>query len=137
MHDNRSGNFLDEIPAEAYCSIYPELRTLYNKGIKNSTLIDEKSPTALWILQLAQQVKSHSSKRVFFMDNFYTHHTLASVLKHVTDDKARVIGTIKFTNVDGTNRKFLKIAIERLKDAPRGRWMLVRAYDRVDDLKKL
>ena len=105
MNDNRSGNFSDETPAEAYCSIYPQLKTLYNRGLKDSKIIDEKSPTALWILQLTQQVKSHTSKRVFFIDNFYTRHTLASVLKHVTDEKGRVIGTIKFTNVDGTNRK--------------------------------
>ena len=59
------------------------------------------------------------------MDNFYTRHLLASVLKQMADDQDQAIGTVKFTNVDGTNRKFLKEAIQNLKDRPRGKWMLV------------
>ena len=51
-------------------------------------MIDEGSPSALWILQMAQQTKAArdpSGKRVFFCDNFYTGHTLASELKNITD----------------------------------------------------
>ena len=44
---------------------------------------------------------------------------------------------MKFTNVDATNRKYLSDAILQMKDAKRGAWKLVRAYNKVPDLAKL
>ena len=55
----------------------------------------------------------------------------------MTDNEARMIGTVKFTNVDATNRKFLSEAIQTMQDAERGSWCLVRAYDKVDNLEEL
>lgn len=89
---------------------------------------------------MAYQTKLYpdpSGKRVFFTDNFYTRHTLAKELQGITDNEARLIGTVKFTNVDATNRKHLSEAMSMLKDAPRGSWCLVRAYDKIPDLEKL
>ena len=71
------------------------------------------------------------------MDNFYTRHALAYVLKQMTDDKAQVIGTVKFPNVDCMNRQFLKEAILKLKDKQKGEWILVRAYNKAEKLKQL
>jgi hypothetical protein len=71
------------------------------------------------------------------MDNYYTRHILARALKFITQGKARVVGTIKFTNVNATNRPFLTKAIASMKNEARGTWKLVRCYDKVEDLDKL
>lgn len=55
----------------------------------------------------------------------------------MTDGEARLIGTVKFTNVDSTNRLYLAEAILQLKYADGGKWKLVRAYNKVPDLAKL
>jgi hypothetical protein len=63
------------------------------------------SLTALWIMMMAHQTKIHpdpSRKRVFFMDNIYTRHVLARALKTITQNEAKICGTVKFTNVDAT-----------------------------------
>ena len=62
---------------------------------------------------------------------------MASVLKTMTDGECLVIGTVKFTNVDGTNRYYLKKAIEQLADKPQGEWKLMRAYNKAENLKDL
>ncbi len=96
--------------------------------------MDGNSPSALWVLQMAYQTLQSpdpSGKHVFFTDNFYTRHRLAQALKKITDGEARLIGTVKFTNVNAANRFHLKNAIELLKDRPHGSWALVHAYDKV------
>ena len=55
----------------------------------------------------------------------------------MSDGEARLIGTVKFTNVDTTNRHYLSDAILGTKDAERGAWKLVRAYHKVHDHAKL
>ena len=115
------------------------MRTPYNNIICTCPDIDNDSPTALWILQMAYQTilaKDPNGKRVFFTDNFYTRHILAKVLK-ITDGEARICGTVKYTNVDATNRTYLLKGIEELKDAPRGSWKLIQAFDKVTGLDKL
>ena len=73
MNDNRRGNYQSESGAEAYCRNFTALRTPYNTHIRNSTVIDGNSATALWILQLAHPCYQHQfEKRVVFMDNYYT-----------------------------------------------------------------
>jgi hypothetical protein len=56
------------------------------------------------------------SKVMFFSDNFYTRPSLATTLANFADGKAGMIGTIKFINVDGTNRYYLAKAMEIMKD---------------------
>lgn len=138
--DNRSGNHCRENGPESFCRVFREMRTPYNNFLRLSNMVDEGSPSALWILQMAQQtkiVRDPSGKRVFFCDNFYTRHTLASELKRITDGEARLCGTVKFTNVDSTNRPNLAQGISMLKDAPRGSWKLIRAYDKIPTLDVL
>jgi hypothetical protein len=94
------------------------------------------SASAGWVLQMAHQTKIYqdpNNKRVIFCNNFYTRHTLAASLRRITNGETRLIGTCRFNNVDATNRFYLKQAIEALKLKPRGSWMLVRAYDKVDN----
>jgi hypothetical protein len=99
------------------------------------------SPSALWLLMMGHQTKTHKQpdgkKRVFFTDNFYTQHNLAATLQKFTDGESKMIGTVKFTNVDGANQHHLSKAMELMKDAQRGEWMLVRAYHKHPDYDKL
>ena len=138
--DNRSGNTSTISAPEAFCRLHREMRTPYNNIICTSPDIDKDSATALWILQMGYQTllaKDTSGKRLFFTDNFYTRHVLAKVLKQITDGEARICGTVKFTNVDATNRTYLLKGIEELKDLPRGSWKLIQAFDKVAGLEKL
>jgi len=57
-------------------------------------------------------------------------HTIANALNSFTDGESHIIGTVKFTNVDGTNHHHLSKAIEMMKDAGRGTWVLVQAYNK-------
>ena len=126
--DIRSDNTVDEYGPEAFCRALHDMRTPYNKILGNSDLVDKDSPSALWILQMAQQTKLHpdpSGKGVFFTDNFYTRHVLATELKNKTDGEARLCGTVKFTKVDATNRTHLVKAIYSLKNSPHRSWKLV------------
>ncbi len=71
------------------------------------------------------------------MDNFYTHHTLGLSLKKISDGEAHLCGTVRFTNVDATNRYNLNTAIKDLKDKPRGTGFLVRASNKVPNFDQL
>jgi hypothetical protein len=90
------------------------MRSVYTY-LKHLKLVEEGSASALWILQMAHQTKLHrdpSGKRVFFTDNYYTRHILALALKLVTDQEARIISTVKFTNINSTNSTYVSAAIE-------------------------
>ena len=139
IFDNRSGNTTPISPPEAYCRLHRELRTPFNKVFDNQTDVDKDSPSALWCLMMAHQTKAFKStcgKRIFFSDNYYTRHVLAKCLKNMTDGEARIIGTVKYTNVDATNRFYLTKAIQQLKDADRCSWKLVRTYDKNTEIEK-
>jgi len=89
------------------------------KGIKD---VEKKSPTVLWILQLAQQRlvdvdngRKYPKERLFFIDDFYTRHTFAKALKIMTNDISKVYGTVKFTDVDATNCKGTGMCISLIK----------------------
>jgi hypothetical protein len=82
-------------------------------------------PTAL--------MRSSSSKRVIFTDNFYTRHTMASTLKDATDGEAQMIGTVRFNVGDAVNRIHIREAMECLNNLQRGSWRLVRAYSKPSD----
>jgi hypothetical protein len=57
--DNRSGNTGEESGPEAFCKAHRGMRTPYNKILGQSDMVDKDSPSALWILQMAQQTKLH------------------------------------------------------------------------------
>jgi hypothetical protein len=62
---------------------------------------------------------------------------VAQVLKKFTDGEAHLIGTIKFTNVDVTNRYYLSEGMELLKNADRGSWCLVQVFHKHPDYDRL
>jgi hypothetical protein len=57
-------------------------------------------------------------------------HTLAVALSQFTDSEAKLIETVKFTNIDASNRYYVSKAMDQLKDAPCGDWVLVQAFDK-------
>ena len=61
-------------------------------------------------------------------------HQLAHAVKVMTDGEARMIGTVRLTNIDCTNRFCVQKAIDLLDAKPRGSWCLVRAYDEHPEL---
>jgi hypothetical protein len=73
----------------------------------------------------------------FFCDNFYTRHSLAAALGKFTDGEAKIVGTIKFTNLDATNHYRVSQGIEQLKGANRGEWVLVQAYNKHPEYERL
>ena len=141
MVDNRSGNTTPETATQAYCHLFPEMQTPYNNVLcACDSAVKGESASALWVLQMSHHTKQYqdpSGKRVFFMDNFYTRHTLGLSLKKITDGDAHLCGTVRFTNIDGTNWYCLKTAIKDLKDKPRGSWFLVRAYNKTPNYNQL
>jgi hypothetical protein len=131
INDNRAGNTTGYTAAADFCRVFGELRTPCRNIIQSKTSkIDATKASALWVLQMGLQTKrlrDPSGRRVFFTDNFYTRHNLAMVLSEFTDGEGKLIGTVKYTNVDATNRYYLFKAMEQMKDAERGSWCLVRA----------
>jgi hypothetical protein len=122
-----------------YCRIFRTLRTPYNNLFHpdNKISIEKDSPSSLWLLQIAHQtrlVPDPSGRRIFFINNFYTRHQLAYALKVMMDGEARMIGTVRFSNVDCTNRFYLQQAIDLIDAKPRGSWCLVQAYDEHPEL---
>jgi hypothetical protein len=132
--DNRAGNKTGVCGAVDYCRIFRTLRTPYNNIFHpdNKINIEKDSPSSLWLLQMSHQtriVPDPSGRRIFFTDNFYTRHQLAYALKVMMDGEARMIGTVRFSNVNCTNRFYLQQAIDLTDAKPRGSWCIVRAYD--------
>jgi len=83
--------------------------------------------------QTANKKQPNGGKRYFFCDNYYTRHTLAAKLSQFTDGEAFIIGTVKFPNIDATNRYYVSQAVEKLKNASRGDWLLVQAFNKHPD----
>ena len=54
----------------------------------------------------------------------------------MTNGEARMIGTVKFTNIDWINQWYVTCGIEALKDKPRGSWVLVQAFDNTKEVEK-
>jgi hypothetical protein len=140
MFDNRAGNSTGIDGVHDYCCLFRTLRTPYYNVMGNDTSKDSlaNTPSSLWVCMMGHQSslykQPNGAKR---SDNFYTWYTVAEVLKKLTDGKAHFIGTVKFTNVDATNRYYLSKGMELLKNADRGRWCLVQAFHKHPDYEKL
>ena len=131
---------MPKTPVEAYCQVFRDMRRTLKKLLEDYPLLDPKLASVLWFLQMAHQVKKHSSgKCVFFMDTYYTCHIMAVVLNKITNGDAYIIGTVRLNNIDATNKVLVLKGISMIKDMHRGAWVLVRAHDKVsnyDELKK-
>jgi hypothetical protein len=143
MVDNHTGKNTGMEGVHNYCHLFQTLRVPYFKEIGNDKSKDymADTPSALWVCMMAHQMANYTqptgSKRCFFCDNYYTHHRLATVLHEFTDSEAYMIGTVKFTNVDATNRYYLAQAIECMKDKSRGSWCLIQAYNKHPEYDQL
>lgn len=135
---NGTGVSLEMKAVDRYLKRFPKLRTPYRNvfgpnGIAKRYGIDKLSSTALWTLMLAMQEHLRRAngehKRVIFCDNYYTRHSFASALKIISDGKIRMIGTVRGNFIGKDNSQNVKRAVERLSNAARGSWELVRAYD--------
>ena len=105
----------------------------------DKSLVHPAKPSTLWCLMMASQTKKlrdPSGKRLIVTDNFYTRHVLAKQKEILSDGEIKMIGTIKFNNIDGLNRKLVKLAIDKVQDSERGTWVLVQALDKVIKKKK-
>jgi hypothetical protein len=68
----------------------------------------------------------------FFTDNFYTRHKVAKATKDVTDGKATLTGTMKYTNMILEDRVRVKEASVRVEAKGRGSWLLIQAFERTN-----
>ena len=132
LWDNGTGNKTKVAPAEAYCKLFRDLRGPYHRCIDDS-LVNPQSPSALWCLQMSHQTKlfkDSNKKRIIVMDNFYTRHVLARQVNQLSEDNIRIIGTVRFNNVDSVNRRHLKEAMTMMSSKSRGSWLLVQSFDK-------
>jgi len=125
-----------------YCFLFRTLCTPYYNVMGNDTSKDSiaNTPSSLWVCMIGHQSSSYKQQngaKGHFLDNFYTRHTVAEVLKKFTDGESHLIGTIKFMNVDATNRYYLSKGMELLKNADRGSWCLVQEFHKHSDYEKL
>ena len=68
-------------------------------------------------------------KRLFVTDNYYGRHKLDCSLDVITDGKSKLISTIRFRNVNSTDKPLMKELIERIDQEPQGTWYLVQVTD--------
>jgi hypothetical protein len=140
--DNRAGNKTGVSGTLDCCQLFRTLRTPLNHLFypDNRIKFEKDSPSSLWVLQMVHQTKmcpDPSGRRVFFTDNFNTHHHLPTALKLMMDGEAWMIGTVRFTLVDATNWYCLEQAISNESEKEHGYWCLVRAYNEYPDFAKL
>lgn len=67
--------------------------------------------------------------RLVACNNFYTRHSFATAVHEITEGKIRLVGTVRMNYLGPENSVAVKKVVAELKDAPRGTWKLVRAYD--------
>ena len=77
-----------------------------------------------------KHLQDPSGKRLIVTDNFYTRHVLARHTEILSDGEIKMIGTVKFNNIDGINHPLVKEAIEKIQNCERGSWILVEAFDK-------
>ena len=123
LWDNGRGNRTGASPPVAYCSMFRGMRGPYERTVTGE-LVQKDSPSALWCLQIGYQTLMHPCQnqgRLVVMDNFYTRHVLAEQLKRLTDNEFRVIGTVRFNNIDAINRPAVKKLWRLSKTVSEGR----------------
>lgn len=67
------------------------------------------------------------------IDNFYTRHFLSCQLDRLSDGECKVLGSVRFSNIDSVNRAALKEAIESLKHEELGERRLDQVVDKGED----
>lgn len=88
-----------------------------------------KRATAQWCIQVGRQMQFHPVRgRLFAIDNFYTFHVLGRPPDHLSDLECRILGTVRFKNIDCVNRPGVDRAMDDLSHAERGLWKLSQAF---------
>ena len=99
-------------PLNKYISVFPKLRTPVSKVVTDTGDITKNDASALWATQIAHMtlqkksstVPNNADNRYVFCDNFYTRHTLATVIDKITDGEVKVTGTIRMNYVEMVNK---------------------------------
>ena len=68
-------------------------------------------PSCQWVIKMGLQtsiVLDRSGKRLFVMDSFYGRHKVGSVLEFVTQGEAKMLSTIKLSNVNNEDKPYVK-----------------------------
>lgn len=108
--------------AEAYESVYRNLRELYDRSIEHNS-VNAKYASASCFLQMAHETEmlNNSNQRwTTVLDKFYARHLLGHQLKIFSNHSIGIIGTVQFNNVDSFNRPLLKKAMSTMSDKLRG-----------------
>lgn len=79
-----------------------------------------------WFANLIWLFLDPSGRRVSFMDDFYTHHSLGQALKKMADGKVKITGTCQMNFINKLNALGVCKAIAMLENKPRGSWALVQ-----------
>ena len=132
LWDNGRGNTSPSPQADRYNHLHKVFGAILNNHFGTRSIIQRTSASALWLCQLVHQTKMYrpsSGYRVVFTDNFYTRPRLAKKLFEVSDGDIKMTGTCKYPNIDAINRPVFFECVKKLKDCPRGTWLLARTYD--------
>lgn len=79
-------------------------------------LVKRSTTSAFWWVQFAQhtQLSPQSDGRTLFTDIFYTRHMLAMKIESLKDGEAKLLETVRFSNIDSLNRSAVKEAVGML-----------------------
>jgi hypothetical protein len=71
-----------------------------------------------------------SGKKIIVTDNFFTRHVLEKQEEILTDGEIKMIGTVKFINIDGISHPLVKEAMEKIQNCEKVSWMIHQAFDK-------
>ena len=131
LWDNGRGNTSPSPQADRYNHLHKVFGAILNIHFGTRSNIARTSASALSLCQLVHQTKVYRPSfgyRVVFTVNFYTSPRLAKKLFEVSDSDIKMTGTCKFPNIDAVNIPVLFECVKKLKDSPRGTWILTRTY---------
>ena len=100
------------------------MRAVWNNCFGDESKIQKDSPSAtIWanlINLVTKRSPNSSGEKICCMDNFFTKYTLTNILKEVSGNECKIIGTMKFTNVDRAHIVSIEEGIKLLKEKDRG-----------------
>lgn len=144
--DTGSGNTESATHAQRYLREFRNLNTGFQRLFQydgnhpyDDPPINRNQTMSLWTLMVSHVYavdENEVSPRRIFVDSYYTRHNTARAIMIATANSIRMIGTVKYNNIEPCNKVAVKAAIELLNEAPRGSWCLVPAYDPVEVFEK-
>ena len=141
MFDNNRGNSTGMNPVDRYAYVHRELKRVVSSKFNDKSKtkpgdISRDSASALWATQLAHMtmkapmsdVNIEDKSRRIFTDNFYTRHALGEKMKELSNE-LKLCGTVRLNFVDEVNKVNVTKGIEMMRNAKRGDWVLVPAFN--------